>query len=200
MGVNDNVAKVVNADIFPDSGTIIIGNEYVEYSSRTTHGFSGLKRGLRGAFQRPHKVGTLVILTDNFNPYVEVIDKILEGIGSDLNIDSSGEVMISGAGDIQLATGINALAVRLRIRLQSIFGRGVNNEVGILGIGDSSNNFNLAVARVIEVVQSDPDVGGVSDVEALFDDAGVINVSMRVMVAGLNDQFKFEYKMNYRNQ
>jgi hypothetical protein len=200
MTKDDQFCYVENSQFFPSEGYLKIGDELVYYEAKSISGFGPLKRGLHGSVQKGHYIKTALVLQDAFDPYESALSSVLSRVGSDLYLNSDGDLEFDGKGDIRLAEGIVALDLRLRLRVNSILNFGINDDIGIDAgdkvIGDEAD----ILASVIDVLTNDEDVANVGDVSYKMDNHGTMYITAVVFVRGLNEGFEFTYKLNYKRK
>lgn len=200
MGVNDNVCVVVDTSNFPDNGNFRLNGEDFSYEVKTPISFEKLTRGLRGSIRKSHAAGSYIIYREIYNPAKDALNKVTTWIPHDLLIDENGELVLDNEGDLEIATGLDALDVALRIRVNSQINKGINGEFGIDISGKTSSDVHIEglIRSVVESITSHEAVREVQNVSYEIQKDQLV-ISMNVFVQGLTQGFEFLYKINYKD-
>jgi hypothetical protein len=131
MNATAMVCIVLHTQNFPQYGYLSVGSEIVHYYNTGPNTFLLDKRGLDDSLVRPHKNGEVITLRDFLTTSDIVFSSVSDKIGDDIYISPNGDIEITDAGDIRVSSGLETLDTRLRVRVSSVLGFGLNDNVGI---------------------------------------------------------------------
>jgi len=111
-GYNSSATSMTVTDTseFPDSGTIIIDSEEIEYTAKTSTSFTGLTRGVNGTTAASHLDGAPVLsFTQSVSPTTGAL-RVVGGIGLTGSIHAEGDIQAFG-GAIYQGAGAKNLTI-----------------------------------------------------------------------------------------
>lgn len=115
-------------------------------------------------------------------------EDFLDLLGTDIQLDSSGQVILTTNGDLQLVSGVPNLVQALTLRLNTPVGTHVydpaygNQAFDHVGESTSTYFFNLVAALVARAIVADPRIDSVTDVD-VSQTGTVLNVDALVRIA-----------------
>jgi hypothetical protein len=106
LDISDDEVLVDSTDSFPLTGTIIIDNEEIQYTSKISSKFLGILRGVNNTTPSDHISGRYVLLKSD-NAFGN-IDGYARGLSSDITLTTSSDSDI----DFTTNTGSNAISFK----------------------------------------------------------------------------------------
>ena len=93
---SETTITLTNGTIFPSAGTILIEDELITYTGRSTHNLTGCTRGALGTTAVAHNDGTAVVNATDYNAWGDAVAAGQVNLEPGLwSLDNFGEVLIA---------------------------------------------------------------------------------------------------------
>ena len=93
---SETTITLTNGNIFPSAGTILIEDELITYTGRSTHNLTGCTRGALGTTAVAHDDGTAVVNATDYNAWGDAVAAGQVNLEPGLwSLDNFGEVLVA---------------------------------------------------------------------------------------------------------
>ena len=93
---SETTITLTNGNIFPSAGTILIEDELITYTGRSTHNLTGCTRGALGTTAVAHDDGTAVVNATDYNAWGDAVSAGQVNLEPGLwSLDNFGEVLVA---------------------------------------------------------------------------------------------------------
>ena len=93
---SETTITLTNGNIFPSAGTILIEDELITYTGRSTHDLTGCTRGSLGTTAVAHDDGTAVVNATDYNAWGDAVEAGQVNLEPGLwSLDNFGEVLVA---------------------------------------------------------------------------------------------------------